>query len=102
MVSAIWTKTASDDIENIIKYIGKDSILYADQFIKKLIASTLKLEKYPEIGRPLKELPQTDYKEILFKKYRIIYRFDSKYVYIITVHHSSRLLENNDTFRDSF
>lgn len=98
MVSIIWTETASDDIEGIRKYISKDSVFYANQFIKKLIDSTLKLEKFPEIGKPLPELPQLPYKEIIYKKYRIIYRFNKEYIYILTVHHSARLLSNNDFF----
>lgn len=102
MVSIIWTENALQDIEDIANFIGRDSEFYAKQFVGKLMASTEKLERYPEIGRPLNELPQSFYKEIQFKKYRIIYRFDEVHVYIISVHHSARLLENNDTFREFF
>ncbi|HEY2725809.1 MAG TPA: type II toxin-antitoxin system RelE/ParE family toxin [Parafilimonas sp.] len=72
MVSIIWTETASDDIESIRKYISRDSAFYANQFIK----------------------------EIIYKKYRIIYRFDEAHIYILTVHHSARLLSNNDFFSE--
>lgn len=102
MASIIWTENALQDIDNIANFIGKDSEFYAKQFVAKLIAATEKLERYPEIGRPLNELPQSVYKEIQFKKYRIIYRFDEVHVYIINVYHSARLLENNDRFRNFF
>lgn len=101
MASIIWTENALNDIDNIASYISKDSEFYAKQFVKKLINTTLKLESFPEIGKIIRELPQSDYREILFKKYRIIYRVDVDKVYIITVHHLARLLENNDTFKDS-
>ena len=100
MASITWTENALTDIDNIAAFISMDSEFYAKQFVKKLIESTLKLESFPEIGKPVPELPQSKYREILFKKYRIIYRIDSEKVYIITVHHSARWLENNDTFRD--
>ena len=100
MASIIWTENALNDIDNIASYISKDSEFYAKQFVKKLISATLKLESFPEVGKTIHELPQSDYREILFKKYRIIYRVDANKVYIITVHHSARLLENNDTFKD--
>ncbi len=102
MASIIWTKEALHDIESIADFISKDSEFYAKQFVQKLIAATLKLERYPGIGKPLRELPGSVYKEILYKKYRIIYRFNEEYVYIISVHHSARLLENNDSFRNFF
>jgi addiction module RelE/StbE family toxin len=100
MASITWTENALNDIDNIASYISKDSEFYAKQFVKKLIDATLKLESFPEIGKTIRELPQSNYREILFKKYRIIYRVDANKIYIITVHHSARLLENNDTFKD--
>ena len=100
MASITWTENALNDIDNIALYISKGSEFYAKQFVKKLINTTLKLESFPEIGKTIRELPQSDYREILFKKYRIIYRIDADKVYIITVHHSARLLENNDTFSE--
>lgn len=100
MASITWTENALNDIDNIALYISKDSEFYAKQFVEKLINTTLKLENFPEIGKTIRELPQSGYREILFRKYRIIYRVEGDKVYIITVHHSARLLENNDTFRD--
>jgi len=102
MVSIIWTEEALRDIDSIAAFISKDSEFYAKQFVQKIFQTVIKLERYPEIGKPLPELPQSVYKEILFKKYRIIYRFDEKHVYIISVHHSARLLENNDAFKELF
>jgi toxin ParE1/3/4 len=102
MASIIWTETALQDIESIAVFISRDSEFYAKQFVQKLIDATLKLEKFSGVGRPLRELPKSNYKEILFKKYRIIYRINSEMIYIISVHHSARLLENNDSFQDYF
>jgi toxin ParE1/3/4 len=66
MASITWTKSALNDVNNIADFISRDSEFYAKQFVKKLIAATLKLENFPEIGKPLRELPKTIYKEIFF------------------------------------
>ena len=102
MASIVWTESALNDINNIADFIRKDSEFYAKQFVKKLISSTLKPEQFPEIGKTLPELPLSVYKEILFKKYRIIYRTESENIYIITVHHSARLLGSNESFAKFF
>ena len=66
MASIVWTKEALLDIDNIAEFISRDSEFYAKQFVKKIINATLKLERYPGIGKPLREMPQSVYKEILF------------------------------------
>ncbi len=100
MASIIWTQPALNDLDNIIEYISKDSAYYASTLTKKIFEITAKLAIYPEIGKPVPELKSTTYREILFKKYRIIYRIELNHVYINSVHHSSRLISNNKTFKD--
>lgn len=102
MAEIIWTETALNDINSIAEYISLDSVFYAKQFVQKIFLAAKKLEKFPQIGRSVPELATFGYHEILFKRYRIIYRIQSEIVYIVSVHHSSRLLENNEIFRDLF
>ena len=102
MAEVIWTQTALDDINSIAEYISLDSVFYAKQFVEKIFLAVNKLEKFPAIGKIVSELSNLTYREILFRKYRIIYRTNSDKVYIISVHHSSRLLENNEHFKDLF
>ncbi len=66
MASIIWTENALHDIENIATFISRDSEFYARQFVMKLMNAALKLENFPEIGKPIRELPQSDYREIIF------------------------------------
>ena len=102
MAEVIWTETSLTDINNIAEYISLDSYYYASQFVEKLFKAVSKLEAHPEIGRKVPELPTSDYREILHGRYRIIYRVSSSQIFIISVHHSSRLLENSDHFKDLF
>lgn len=98
----IWTEAALKDIENIAEYISLDSVFYARKFVQKIFLVVNKLERFPENGKVVAELSTYNYREILFKNYRIIYRIDSITVYIITVHHSSRLLSNNEHLKKFF
>ena len=98
MASIVWTETALNDMNGIAEYISLDSAFYAKQFVAKIFLAVNKLEKYPELGKQIRELSKFSYKEILFKKYRIIYRLQADTIYIITVHHSSRLLENSEYY----
>ncbi len=99
MAKVVWTETSITDLDDIAAYISLDSAFYAKQFIAKIFLATDKLEKQPEIGKVVPELPNTNYREILYKRYRIIYRYFDNKVFIITVHHSSRLLENSAHFK---
>ena len=86
MAEIIWTETALNNIDNIAEYISVESIFYASQFVQKILSFANKLEKYPQIGKPVPELSGYSYHEIVFKKYRVIYRIHSDIVYIISVH----------------
>ncbi len=66
MAEIIWTETALNDINSIAEYISLDSAFYANQFVQKIFLAANKLEKYPEIGKSVPELPSYDCREILF------------------------------------
>ena len=65
MASITWTETALKDINAIAEFIALDSSFSASKFVNKLFATAIKLEKYPEIGKPVPELPGYTYREIL-------------------------------------
>ncbi len=53
-----------------------------------------RLERFPLSGSIVPELRREEFREILLKKYRIIYRVRSEErVEIVTVHHGARLLD---------
>ncbi len=80
MAEIIWTETALNNINSIAEYISLDSVFYAKQFVQKIFLAANKLEKFPQIGKTVPELSAYDYREILFKNYRIIYRIQSEIV----------------------
>lgn len=90
MFKILLTDDAARDLEKLYFYICKhDSVERADYVLQKLEAALTSLSEMPNRGTTVKELTTlgiTEYREIFFKPYRIIYRVISKrvYVYLIT------------------
>lgn len=88
------SQQAQNDLEYIFYYISDDSIKKAENFILQLEKKIYSLEIFP--GRhPLiaeNEFFGTDYRHLIYKKYRIIYRIKDSYVFILRIIHGARLL----------
>lgn len=92
MAEIRWTPQAVDDIEAIADYIALDSEHYSKLFVLNIVAAVERLKTFPERGRIVPEVQKTDIREIFFGSYRIIYRYRSSVVEILTIYHGSRLL----------
>lgn len=100
MVKIIWTARSLTDLEEIGEYISKDSPKYAKLTLEKLIETAKQIEQNRLIGRIVPEVRQKNIREVITGSYRIIYQVnDKECAYILTVHHSSRLLSNNPVFK---
>ncbi len=93
MVEINWTSRALEDLDDIAKYISKDSVRYAKSTIRTLFYSPDILIKTPRIGRAVPEFNNVAIRELIRGNYRIVYRIVSaKRIDILTVHHSARHL----------
>ena len=89
------TQKAQKDIEQIFYYIADDNINNATNFILQLENQIYSLEDFPE-RNPL--IPEnaffgTEYRHLIYKKYRVVYRIFEKYVFVLRVFHGAKLLE---------
>ncbi|HCZ37727.1 MAG TPA: type II toxin-antitoxin system mRNA interferase toxin, RelE/StbE family [Cytophagales bacterium] len=94
MVKIIWTDFAIEDLRLIHNYISKDSKLYADRFISKLITRIEQLEKFPQSGRVVPEFDNKILRELIESNYRIIYRIEQNHIGIVRIHHAARVLRD--------
>ena len=85
-----WTQTARDDLKAIWDYISRDSVFYADKFTDELLTATDVLEVFPEIGRIVPEIGDSNTREILYGSYRIMYLLSGEFVYITQIIHGAR------------
>jgi toxin ParE1/3/4 len=88
-----WTPQALDDVEAICKFLVRDSDYYAHLFANKVFEKSETIEKFPYSGRIVPELEKDTIRELIYGNYRIIYLIVSHEIQVLTVHHSSRLLD---------
>ena len=93
MVKIRWTLQAAEDLVSIVNFISLDSEHYARLTATDIIEAVERLMIFPESGRIVPEISMPEIREILLGSYRIIYRFKEDVIEIITVYHSSRLLD---------
>ena len=83
------SENAERDILDTYRYIaGHDSVDNAEHVFDRLETLCLSLADLPDRGHILPELDRlgiTEYLEIHFKPYRVIYRIDNKVIYILCV-----------------
>ena len=83
------TQDAYSDLKDIYQYIfDTDSEYNAEYVLSEIENIFSNLSELPERGhypRELKELGIKDYREVLFKPYRIIYRIIKKRVYVYCI-----------------
>ena len=91
-----WSGPAQRDLVEIHDFIASDSPSQANNFIRDLVISTEKLEEFPRLGRVPPRVPPENalknYRELIFREYRIIYRVADTNVLIARVLHGRRLL----------
>jgi len=93
----IWTKSAQFDLELIIEYIKTDSVTVAKKIFLGIKEECANLCYFPERKRVVPELQQIGilkYREIIYQRWRIVYKIDNKKVYVLLVADSNRNLED--------
>jgi toxin ParE1/3/4 len=83
------TDDAKTDLQDLYEYIAEhDAPAKADAVLDKLEALVESLSRFPERGTVTKELREVgvkDYREVVFKPYRVIYRVWSAQVYVYLI-----------------
>lgn len=100
MAELIWAPSALKDIDEIARYISNDSLQAAENMVQLFFDRTEVLQTHSQFGKPVPELESKRFRELPVSRYRIIYEVVSKNkIHILTVHHQSRLLENNPVYK---
>jgi len=93
----IWTKNAELDLELIIEYIKINSMDVAKKIFIEIKQECNKLYTLPKRNRVVPEFQEigiVKYREIIYKRWRIVYKIDDEKVYVLLVADSSRNLED--------
>ncbi len=96
MVTVKWTPQSISDINAIAEYISRDSVRYASLFVEKIFDQESMFQVSVRIGRIVPEFENEDIRELIFERYRVIYRVvDEHSVHILSIFHGSRILSLN-------
>jgi toxin ParE1/3/4 len=92
------TQDAGRDLEEICLYIAEhDSRASADHVLDRLVKATEALRTSPDRGsfvNELRSLGISEYRQIFFKPYRLIYRLHAKRVIVYVVADGRRDMES--------
>ena len=91
------TGEAEADLDEIVEYVEfHDSVERADYLYEKIKESVLKFEMFPARGRVVPELREwgvTEYREIFYKPFRILYVVSGKRVSVHGIFDARRGIE---------
>ena len=90
----IFTQRFKSDISEIVHYISQDNTQAARIWSKSIFDSIKSLENFPSLGRIVPEYSEDTISELIKGQYRIVYKINQseEEIYILTIHHSKRLL----------
>jgi len=87
-----WTNEALEQLIEIEEFISKDSPERAAVFVDQLIGHAEdSLPDNPRMGRSVPEIANPDIRELIFRKYRIVYRLTESDIEILSLFESHRL-----------
>ena len=92
-----WTKSAQLDLELIINYLKQESDFIARNIFDAIKNECENLNHFPlryRIVPELQEIGITKYRELIYKRWRIVYKIDKSAVYIMAVIDAKRNIED--------
>jgi len=92
----IWSPLAVDRASEIADYIAQDKPSVAKKWIDTIFSKVEKLKSSPEIGRIVPEINDSQFRELIYGNYRIIYRIETKQISILTIRHGRQILPINE------
>lgn len=90
-MNVVWSPLALEKLEATAKFIALDKPSAADKWVNDVFDRTNLLGSQPELGREVPELLGSNYREVIFGSYRIIYKIGNE-IKILTLRNSRQLL----------
>lgn len=95
-----WSPEAVEDLQEIGRYIARDSALYARAVVTSVVETAESLPEHPRLGRAVPEYGDPDVRERFVYSYRLVYRVETHRLLIVAVVHGSLLLSEVMDDRD--
>ena len=85
-----WSKPAKLDLKQIHGYISRDSRFYAEKVSLEIVEKSEKLGFFPEAGRIVPEIGDSNIREIFVYSYRLIYEIFPNSIEILALIYGKR------------
>ena len=92
----VWSESAQKDLERIVEYIKLDSVERAKRIFEEIRKECRELHFFPERKRVVPELQLiglTKYRELIYKRWRIVFKMERNEVHVLLVADSSQNME---------
>jgi toxin ParE1/3/4 len=86
----VWSPLARADLRRIAEYVRQFSPSASGRLARELKIATRRLNRFPLSGRTLPEYPNSRFRELIVRDYRVIYAYTGEVVTILTVIHGAR------------
>ena len=88
----IWSPSSLDDLGAVIAFIAADNPPAANEIGEGILAQIRKIGDFPRIGKPFAHSPQGKIRELVFDKYRLLYRLSAneRDVTMLRIWHGAR------------
>ena len=86
----IWSVWASDDLVSVAEHISRDSESYAATVVRELVAAARSLRVFAERGRRVPEYDNLSVRELIVRKYRLVYRVHPERIEVLRIIHGAR------------
>ena len=74
----VITESATRDLTQIVEYIAAENPSAARRVGEAILDKFQKLERFPFLGRMVPEWGQTEWRELVYKSFRLIYHVDER------------------------
>jgi len=91
-----WSYVALGNLIEANKYISSENPEAARKVINDIYDTGNKIKEFPEKGRIVPEIRRNNVREVFCLEYRIIYRIETRRIFILTVRHMKQRLKKKD------
>jgi len=93
VAQVIWTEPARADLEAIMDYIAIENPAAATELVRRVLRHVEQLDQHPDSGSRLPEFARSRYRQIVEPPCRVFYRRTDRFVVILHVMRTERLLD---------
>ena len=92
----IWSEGALEEAREYADYIALDSPMRAEKWLEDLLTEVKRLEVFPQSARVILQLDDGRFRQIIFKRFRVVFEIEEERVVILSVRRSKQKFDASD------